>query len=210
MARIKPGGKNRYTGKLGPVVLAYWKDIFYMRTVNRPRTMPDSQPQRDQKLKFALINRFMYDLRELLEITYAGLADRMTGTNAAFKTNYRNIICGAYPRFRIDYSLMLISKGELPNVTIAGAVATTNDIIFRWTDNSGTGMAKPEDCCIAVIYCPVLNAVVYRIGGALRSDESCTLPATAFAGKTIQTWLAFVSANRKDFSNSVYTGEQLC
>jgi hypothetical protein len=50
---------------------------------------------------------------------------------------------------------------------------------------------------------------VYTIGPALRSGATANLPVPGYRGKTVHTWLSFISANDKLVATSVYTGSIL-
>ena len=57
-----------------------------------------------------------------------------------------------------------------------------------------------------VAFCPETGRSVYLMEGGLRSGLTQTLDTSIFAGKTVETWLAFLSADKKQSSDSVYTG----
>jgi hypothetical protein len=57
------------------------------------------------------------------------------------------------------------------------------------------------------VFCEQLGHWIYNQNTAVaRSVGTYTLDVAAFSGKPVQTYIGFVSANGKTFSNTVYTG----
>ena len=88
-----------------------------------------------------------------------------------------------------------------------GAAAVGDGLVkFRWKDNSGIAMSNATDKCIAVVYCPELKRSVYTTAGAERSNCEHTIHAWEFTGKTVETWIGFISAEGDHVATSIYTG----
>ena len=104
---------------------------------------------------------------------------------------------------------MLVSRGDLTgpwNAAVSSTVANT--IHFSWTDNSNSGTAQDTDNAILLVYNPVQNEFVVLENTAKRGDASeDMIVAATYAGNTVHCWMAFVSANKKSISTSVYVGE---
>ena len=142
----------------------------------------------------------------LLSVSFRNYAVHMSGFNNAMRYNMVNAITGLYPDLEIDYSLVLVSRGDLPNATSPAASSTVaGTIAFAWTDNSGVGKAQPTDVSILVAYCPSRNQCIYAIG-ADRAAEGDTLDVAAFTGLEVHTYTGFISYDRKIIASSVYTG----
>jgi len=147
-------------------------------------------------------------MRPLLQMGFAQFANGMTGLNKALSYNLKNGITGTYPLFTIDYSVVLISRGDLPNAdTAAAAAGTAGKVNFTWTDNSGTGKALATDTAMLVVYCADKNQSVYVLSGAARSAGTDVVNVPAFSGKKVQTWLSFVAADGSEIATSDFTGE---
>jgi hypothetical protein len=144
----------------------------------------------------------------LLRISFQNFAIRMTGINNAFAYNIQAAVMGTYPSFSIDYSLALVSRGDLPNaLTPAVTLSAGNVLSFGWTDNTGAGIAQATDQAIVVAYCPGLRQSVYTTSGGTRSSVTGDLDASQFAGQTVQTWIGFISENGQKVATSIFTGE---
>jgi len=207
MGRITKGILGGFSGTVGQVVGGAWKGIDYMRSKSGKRSGPPTPAQLEQQEKFALMVRFMQSLTALLDITFKNYAVKMTGFNAAVSYNLQNAIDGAVSPFNIAYPLVLVSRGDLPNASNPAAVPVAgNNVKFTWVNNAGVGKAKTTDKAIWVVYSTEFNQAIYTFGSAPRSGGEETVDAAMFVGQTVETWLAFISADGKTVSGSFYTG----
>jgi hypothetical protein len=208
MAIISKGILGGFSGTVGTVIGGNWKGIDYMRSLPKPSGKEATDAQIAQRTKFALVVRFMQALSGLVASTFMDSVEQMTGFNKALAHAIKNAITGAYPAFEINYSAVLVSKGTLPNVQAPAAVAGAAGIVtWHWTDNSGLSKATANDRAILVAYSPDLAMCVYTTVGALRSTGTDSLNIPGFSGKTVQTWIGFLSANGKSVANSIFTGQ---
>ncbi len=80
-------------------------------------------------------------------------------------------------------------------------------INFTWTDNSGDDI-KATDTVIMVVYNSDSKRGLYTLNsGILRSAAAATKTVSQYAGKMVETWLAFLSADGTSVSDSVYAGQ---
>ena len=208
MGIINKGILGGFSGKVGTVIGATWKGIDYMRSkANRGKFVP-TQSQHAQQLKFAIVMHFVQPMAGLLNITFRDFAVRMTGINNAFGYNIKNAISGTYPTFSLDYSLALVSRGELPNILGPTVTAGAGGILtWSWIDNTGVGSAKADDQAILVVYCPALRQAIYTTAGGERSALTGDLNVTPFMGQDVETYIGFISADGRKVANSYFTGQ---
>jgi len=206
MGIISKGILGGFSGTVGNVVGGTWKGISYMRSLAATRKSNFSQAQLEQQAKFALTIKFLQPLAGLLNLSFREYAVKMSGFNNAMRYTLKNAITGVYPSFLIDYSLVLVSRGDLPNALSPTATAGSGKISFNWTDNSGVGKAAGTDKAILVVYCPTKQQCIYNSLGADRSMGTDMLPTAAFIGETVETYIGFISADGKNIANSIFTG----
>lgn len=208
MGIISKGILGGFSGTVGTVIGGTWKGITYMRSQPARRTSSATEAQLEQQVKFALVTRFVATFNGLFMLSFRNYAVKMTGSNSALSYLLKNAITGSYPDYSIAYNLVLISRGDLPNVLNPEAAATgASDVTFTWTSNSGTGKAKANDKAILVVYCPELKLALYTTGSALRSAGTEVMNAAVFAGKLVETYIGFISEDGKDIATSIYTGQ---
>lgn len=213
MGKTQLGVLGDVSGKVGPVVFSKWKGIGIVKA--RPAFKKNRQvtdKQQAQLDRFKLVGDFVKMMAGLFNVTYTDIKGGMTGSNSALAQIMSNAVTGIYPDLKLDYSKVSIAQGRLPVGDFTPATAdATGMLTFNWSDDSASsiGSAKPDDKAIVVAWCEENQHGNYSIGPALRSDKQATLSVQSFKGKTVHTWLAFISASDKHTSRSVYTGSVL-
>ncbi len=208
MGTFSRGLLGGFKGKVGSLVGSTWKGVEVLRSKAGVRKSDFSPEQLQQQAKFTLIIKFLRPLAPWLNQVYGAPADRMTGFNKATAYNMLNGITGEYPDYRINYRMISLGQGYLPNAGSAAAGSpTTGKISVSWKDNSGDGRAGPADKAFVALYCETLNRWILNQNAAVRGDRTFSLDDPLFAGKAVQAYLGFVSANGKQVSTSLYAGE---
>lgn len=207
MAQTPEGILGAIQGSVGTVTGASWKNVKYIRIRSRKRKGESSADQIDVQLRFSLVQNFLHTMAGLLKLTWGKYAENMTEFNAAFSYNFHNAITGKSPDYVIDFKKALVSRGELPNANGPQATVTGTDVYFTWKDNTGTGTAAATDKAVLVVFCPNLNLTIFSTNVGTRADGSAQIDAVNFQGETVETWVAFLSANGEEASPSLFTGE---
>ena len=208
MAKLYAGINGPFSGKVGTVVGYLYKGIPVMR--GRPkRTKPFTPNELNQQARFRLMNEFLTPLNDILNITFAHLAVRMTGRNKAFSYNLKNAITGVRPDLAIDFGMVLLSRGDLPDAESPAVDSPSADLLkFSWTDNSGKGKASGTDKVFVALYQVETGFWHAPMDLATRADGVCTLELkkNVYSGKALHAYLGFMAADGKDASDSVYLG----
>jgi len=207
MAQTPSGILGSVDGSVGTVTGSRWKGIDYIRLRSRRRRGTSSEKQIDVQLRFSLIQNFLHTMADLLKLTFKQYAVGMTQFNAAFSYNFKNAITGTAPDYDIDFTKALVSRGELPNATGPQATITGTVIYYTWQDNSGTGSAAGTDKAVLVVFCRNLNLTMFSTNAGTRADAAAQIDVANFKGNSVETWLAFLSADGESASNSLYTGQ---
>jgi hypothetical protein len=214
MGKLLQGANGPFSGKVGTVVGYMWKGVPVIRAKPVRRKKPFSEKELNQQARFALMNEFLIPVKDLLNISFAHLAFRMTGFNKGFSYNVKTAIRGFSPHLSIDYPTVLLSRGDLTKAESATvAVQSPAELQFTWTDNSGTGKALKSDQVFIAVFFPENKSWFYQLNVATRSAGRFTLDLakvlpdpSPFAGKPLHAYIGFISADGKDASDSVCTG----
>jgi len=207
MGRIKKGILGNFAGKVGTVAGSTWKGIGYMRSLPETSNSDPSPAQQAHRAKFAFVIKFLKTLAGLFEFSFNDEAIRQSGFNAAMSNTMKSAVTGTAPNFQLSYPQVLVSRGSLPNAGApAAAAGTAGKIVFNWTDNTGLGKAQSTDNAILVAYSPDLGISAYTVAPDMRSSGTATMTVVGFNGKTVQTWISFVSADGTEIATSLYTG----
>ena len=208
MGKIGRGILGGVSGKVANVVGARWKGIDYIRAKPQSVANPRTLLQVNQRTKFALVLRFLQPNLNFIKIGYKNYAVKKSQFNSAMSFILNNAIIGVSPDFEIDYSVALLSRGNL-----AGALnpvfdlTTPGQVQFSWDDNSTDGNALATDNVMVVAYNPLKGESVYLTEGATRADLSQTvIIPNSYAGDDLQLFISFKNAEETQLSNSIYIG----
>ncbi|MCL2728360.1 MAG: DUF6266 family protein [Bacteroidales bacterium] len=209
MGKIRKGILGGFSGKVGTVVGASWRGIAYMRSLPLKVRNPRTQPQLEQRSKFALTLDFLKPITGLLRIGWKLYSHKQSPFNAAISYTIANAITGSYPSYAINPSKVMISRGALSPAVDAAATAASSggSIYFDWVDNSGSSTAKVTDKALVAVINPTKSEAVFDTAGATRTDASQSVNTPAnWVGDTVHAYMGFISEDGKDVANSVYLG----
>jgi hypothetical protein len=208
MGKISQGILGGLSGKVGNIIGGSWKGIDYIRIKPSSVANPRTPGQVNQRNKFSASIEFLQPNKDFVNVGYKAFAVKKTAFNSAMSNVLNNAITGIAPDFTVDYSLALLSKGNL-STPLNGSVdlTTANQVTFNWDDNSTDGNANTTDKSMVLAYNPSKKESIYILDGAQRSvtTQILSLP-TSYTGDTIELFMAFVSENGKVVSNSIYLG----
>jgi len=208
MGKISQGILGGLSGKVGNIVGGNWKGIDYIRIKPSSVANPRTEGQVNQRNKFTITLEYLQATKDFIKIGYKSFATKKTEFNAAMSYVLNNAVGGIAPNFTIDYSLALLSRGPLSGVLNPTTDLTTaGQVSFDWDDNSAEGNANVTDKAMVLVYNPSKKESISILDGADRTvgSQMVTIPNT-YAGDTVELFMAFVSADGTQVSNSVYLG----
>ncbi|UAB82279.1 hypothetical protein INR76_05835 [Marixanthomonas sp. SCSIO 43207] len=208
MGKIPQGILGSLSGKVGSIIGGSWKGIDYIRIKPASVANPRTEGQVNQRNKFTITLEYLQATSDFIKVGYKAFAVKKTEFNAAMSYVLNNAVGGIAPNFTIDYSLALLSRGSLSSVLNGSTdLATSGQVTFDWDDNSAEGNANATDKAMVLVYNPSKKESVSILDGADRTvgSQVITIPNT-YAGDTVELFMAFVSADGSQVSNSVYLG----
>jgi hypothetical protein len=208
MGKIGQGILGGLSGKVGNIIGGSWKGIDYIRIKPTSVANPRTEGQVNQRNKFRVTLEYLQANKGFVKIGYKSFATKKTEFNAAMSYILNNAIGGIAPDFTVDYSLALLSRGTLSGVLNGVTdLATPGQVSFDWDDNSAEGNANATDKAMLLVYNPSKKESISILDGVDRTvgSQVVTIPNT-YAGETVELFMAFVSADGKIVSNSVYLG----
>jgi hypothetical protein len=207
MAKVINGINGGFTGKVGTVTGYTRNGGNFMRSRHRRKDTVKSGARLAQQQKIKVCNEFTkpFSGSGFFNISFPAYGATSTGYNRATSAIMnRAIVKDPVPA--LSYPLVLVSMGLLPAAVYASALVNEDgNIVFSWTDNTGTGTAKEDDKVLMVAYFPESKEAVYKISDAIRKDAKAILQMNSKKG-IAETWMGFVSADETNAADSVYTG----
>ena len=208
MAKYQFGANGPFVGKLGNVVGCTWKGIPYLRSLPKKRIGKISVAEQANREKFAVAQVWLKPLTPFLRVGFKGYSEKVEGFIAAKSYLLKNSMEPLATGFYVNPEKVLLSYGMLEEPThTAVSVIDENKLKFTWQPCAGNA-PQAHDQAMLMAYCVEANEACYEIHGAFRYLGKAELVLSPnFKGKAIQVYLAFLAADRKRQSNSVYLGE---
>ena len=208
MGKIPQGILGSLSGKVGSIIGGSWKGIDYIRIKPSSVANPRTEGQVNQRNKFTVTLEYLQPNKEFLKVGYKSFATKKTEFNAAMSYVLNNAITGVEPNFNVDYANALVSRGGLSAALNPSTdLATAGEVTFNWDDNSAEGNANATDKAMLLVYNPSKKESISLTEGADRTvgTQIVAIPTT-YAGDTVELFMAFITADGSQVSNSTYLG----
>lgn len=219
MARMKFGILGPIIGKLANLVayLRFGQPIIRSKPKKPTKKKPRSDAQKAVNLKFLMVKRFIASINEFINVGYKFDVDGTTRIPENGATSYllKEAVIGVYPDLKLDFSKVMVSRGKLPAPTNVVVKLEGNILKFTWDVDSNCSYPLNRDQVMLLAYKPANQAADYLLSGARRIDGAEELevnlqPTTDInfvKDEYIETYIAFISDDRKRISDSVYVGQ---
>lgn len=208
MGRMTKGILGGFVGKVGTVIGSQRNGMDLLSSLPKKSSKAPTEAQSNQRDKFGLAVGFLQPINQLLKLGYKPTDPRYSSFNLAVAYFLQNSIIGLSGAYEIDYTKVLISKGELsPPWNSIGASTAANELKFSWVNSTTSVMNNEDDETIALIYNPVKGIHYMSISATTRvsGELAVTLP-NDFVGDEVQCWIGFITKDKKYRSTSVYAG----
>lgn len=219
MAKLKNGIFGPLIGKLANTVgyVRRGQSLIRMAPIPKKKKKPRSDAQNAVNMRFKIVKSFIAKIHEFVNV---GFRLDVAGStkipeNGAVSYNLKNAVTGEYPKLSLDYSKVLVSKGKLPGPVNALVEIDGYNLKFKWDLNPDWGFDLKRDQVMMLAYCPAAKKASYCLSGARRSAGLDELIAPAERNvqgqlvkeQSIETYIAFISDDRQNISDSVYLGK---
>jgi hypothetical protein len=135
--------------------------------------------------------------------------------NEATSSFRKLAINGTYPDYWIDFSKVMVSKGDLPAPLNPSVQLAGNQLSFKWEQVPVTNNERNDDQVMLLAYFPDTHHANFIIGGARRPAGEAGLTIYPVLSNipdvqkdtVIETYIAFISNDRQQVSDSIYVGK---
>jgi len=202
-------GNNGFSGRLGKTVTYMLNGKMVQRGIGI-QTKPPS-PKRLPSLQITgIVNAFLHPVKAFIKIGFAAEGKKAMKNAYSVATSYTrlNAIKGEYPNQMIDFEKVLFTKGDLPVQEEATAEVVEGGVRFSWNPASSHPLQKPHDRSILMVYGIDTGDVFYQLNGNRRQIGSDNILIPNFNKIVrLETYLAFISSDQIEISNSYYLGQ---
>lgn len=206
MAIVSIGPNGVPNGKTGNLVFYMLKGQLVSRTIGKP-----GKPSKAQLANRQAMAVTMQLLRPMCNFINCSFEQEAQGTtknphNLAVSYNKKQALQGEYPNLSVNYSKVILSKGNLPAAKDLKLEKQAEGIHVRWNTQPDPG-GKADDIVMILLYIPSKNAAVDILNAGRRSSGEYLIPLRKdFMDLPIEAYICFKKANGKAISDSVYLG----
>jgi hypothetical protein len=211
MAIIKKGILGPLEGSLANVTgyLRLKKPVLRMKPKPNPKNAR-SPKQLAWSARFRLMMNFIKPNTPFLNVGFSlNRPDGWTAHNMAVSQLLLFGIRGQYPDLALNYPEILVADGDLP-MAINPIVEITKEssITFSWDVPAKLSYQRSRDQVMLLAFMPEEQTSFYLNSGARRDAGQELLEiCSGISGQVFETYIAFISDDRKKISRSVYAGQ---
>ena len=204
MGRLKNGINGDFTGKVGNVVGANWRDIYYIRSLPSKANSPRTKGQVRQRSKLSVTMEFLKTITPYIRIGFKEYSTgRLTAFNAATSYNIKNATTENNDKIELDFSKVLVSRGSLCTAFGIKAEIINEQLQFTW-DATLKENARSNDLVMLLTYNSTKKEAIYNFCVAQRSHTTAQMQLPSnWAEDTIHSYISFRSADGELVSESV-------
>lgn len=217
MAILDDGVNGGYSGKLGNSVGYKWRGKWVVRALPRPSKKKRSDKQLGNQAKLTMVQGLLSLGEEFIRLGFANAAkeQNLSPFNVAMSYNRKNAVIGEYPTVGIDFEKFMFAQGDLKLPDDLCVSIEGNNLKITW-DTSKAGTTKYHDQLMFILVDDNLEEIFGEVTGNERTSgeqlfdleggvlsEADRSPSGQV---TYHVYLAFISFDRKQVSDSVYHG----
>src|SRR5690554_4006627 len=210
MGTLKEGVFGGFSGRVGKVVGASWRDIYYIRSLPSKVNDPKTEKQIKQRSRFSVVMEFLKTITPFIRIGFQSHASgRMTAFNAAMSYNMRHGVKKGEGGMVLDFPNVLVSRGSLVGATGIQTTIVNGELRVEW-DADLSENARYDDVVLLLAYNPVKKQSVYDLNAGKRGATEARLQLpSVWTGNILETYVTFRTSEGLDVSNSVYAGANM-
>lgn len=209
MAKANNNGFDGFIGRRGNIVTYLRLGKLVSRSIGKI-TKEASEKQLIIRERIPLTNEFIASIKGFMEVGFQSEASLNHKTPNDIISSYtlKNVIKSGNPEQEIDYTKVMVSKGKMPATPNVQAQLNDNGVVYTWDTTPLPGQFRSNDQVMLLVYFPESKSSEYVIYGGTRASGTAQLSLLKNETATImETYISFISADHKNVSNSVYTGQ---
>lgn len=200
--------KRRPTKRAGQKITYTMRGKQVSRTIGI-RKKPFSDNEKAKHAGMSVTQKFINSINPFLRLGF-DLEAEITGRlrlNIAFSLIWKNALKGKYPDLYIAFDQVQISKGSLNPPKDPKAVLVNRQVVFTWGYDGISANQHWSDQVMLLVYFPEINKATYLAAGPERQKQTAEINLPKYKGiVNIETYISFVSSDRRAISNSTYLG----
>jgi len=207
MAIYENGIVGPFEGRVGNVVGYRWRGKFVMRTVPKTKKRRKStDKQLASRARLSLMQAYLQPRIEFIRkgFSLAPELNKMSAFNAAMSYNLKNSISGDYPEFKIDYSKVVFSRGDLELPEDIKMSQEGEGLCLSWSTEE-KGNASYDDQ-VMIMLSGIKDVYGSHSGNQRYVGKEIISLEGVTPGIELFVHIAFISDDRQRVSDSLYLG----
>lgn len=208
MAKFINGANGTFSGKVGSVIGSSWRGIHYLRGLGKKSKKPPTEAQVAQRLRFALVSKFLAPLQGMLSVGFANVRRQTAAQfSMALKQNIEQAVTGSSPDFELVYPNIVMSSGSLFIPLMNSLTVDTGSLTITWDPQPNQFGGASNDVAYIIVYNAERKLFITTDDPVLREAGTALVDVPApFAGQEGHAWMFFASMDGKKVSDTVYLG----
>ncbi|WP_139298307.1 DUF6266 family protein [Pedobacter hartonius] len=209
MGKLINGPMGTNIGKLGGYVSYFLHGELVTRSIGVIDHWSDAQYA--NQMRTGLTTALLKPVKALINIglKYSPKPKRSwSAYTQATSINKKQAIKGIYPDLEIDFEKVVLAIGDIPVPLNPQVQLSDGRIRFTWDADQQADGADQNDQVMCVAYFPETFQAFNQLSGAKRGEEKQDITLPSFTEEMrIETYICYVSEDRRRVSNSVYLGQ---
>lgn len=210
MARIK-------NGILGPIEGPVSQVTGYIRlgvpVLRKRRELDPTKPRSEKQIaannRFGFAMKFVKPATPFLNVGFSLAREKGQTAHNIAVSKVLSVVEGLNPNFHFRYKDLLVADGNLQEAQGARVEMTSSRTLeFFWEQPDKQSYVRSQDQVMLLAYMPEEDVAFYVTSGARRSAGQDLLEVcSGKPGQVFETYIAFISDDRRKISKSTYTGQ---
>lgn len=204
-------------GILGPIEGPVSQVTGYIRlgvpVIRKKREIDPNKPRSEKQIatnnRFSFAMKFVKPATPFLNVGFSlEREEGQTAHNVAVSKTL-SAVAGVNPDFQLRYEDLLVAAGKLQEALNPRVEMTTSRTLrFSWEQPEKQTYIRSQDQAMLLAYMPEEEVAFYITSGARRNAGQDLLEVcSGKPGQVFETYIAFISDDRKKISKSTYTGQ---
>lgn len=209
MAIFRKGSNDGFIGRIGNTVTYIRYGKLEKRTIGLRTDKPTVPVLRSRQVT-ALTTALLKTVKPFIAVGFEleGKLEFKSYYNVATSYNRLNAISGTYPKQKIDFTKVLFSHGKMPVTPNVSVNRTEKGLVFNWDASFTAKEVSGNDQVMLMAYSPGKPGTVFQLNAGRRSEGEANLTIRKRKKPLLlETYISFISENRKRVSNSIYAGQ---
>jgi hypothetical protein len=212
MGILNSGIFGGFRKKTGPIIGRRSRGQNIITSLHHTSNKPRTDLQLDSQDKFGMLNMFLGNIAELVNIGFKSYVKKNSPVNAAYKYNYKHAFVLQQDQWILNYPMLVYSRGHVsgPQGAVAGLLSdpeTGHLVAFSWQLQTQSDYCRFTDQATFLAYSPSMNRRFMAQDAADRyAQEFKLLLPPDFDAGPLHCYMSFRSKEGAQVGNSHYIG----